>query len=80
MFMIISSWENALKWTSGVGVFSLLLAGVFSGAIISGDRIRANNSIETPEDNKTRQKYSTVLFLAGVPFLLTSLVIYMVIN
>ncbi|MNP50097.1 hypothetical protein D3C76_1443360 [compost metagenome] len=77
---IISSWEIALKWTIGVGVLLWLLTGIFSGGFLSGDRYRANNSIETDEDKKLRQKYSTVLFFAGLPFLLTSLVIFLFIN
>lgn len=66
-----------IKVTVGVGVISWLLAGILSGAFISGDRTRANNSIETTEDKRIRNKYSSELFLFGLPFLITALVIFL---
>ncbi|MNO05043.1 hypothetical protein D3C81_2262740 [compost metagenome] len=68
----------AMKLTGGVGLGSWLLAGILSGAFISGDRTRANNSIESAEDKKFRNKYSIILFIFGLPFLIIALIIYMI--
>lgn len=77
-FGFISNWGMAIKVTGGVGAISWLLAGIFSGAFISGDRTRANNSIETTEDKKFRNKYSLIFFVFGLPFLITGLIIYLI--
>ncbi|WP_188016948.1 DUF5316 domain-containing protein [Paenibacillus antarcticus] len=63
----------AIKVTGGIGVISILLAGILSGLFISEDRMRAN--FETTEDRKFRNKYSSVLFLFGLPFLITAIFI-----
>ncbi|WP_178025390.1 DUF5316 family protein [Paenibacillaceae bacterium] len=76
----MSDWKVAVEIIGGIGIVSWLIAGIFSGAFISGDRIRANQSIETTEDKKDRIKYSLVLFVFGVPLLLTALIIYLIIK
>ncbi len=71
------NWETALKTTAGLGAISWILAGIFTGAFISGDRSRANFHTETKEDRKFKNKLTTVFFMFGIPFLVTALVIYM---
>lgn len=44
-----------MQITGGIGIGSWLVAGVFSGAFISGDTARANN-IESTEEKKIRNK------------------------
>ncbi|MNZ99042.1 hypothetical protein D3C78_1183520 [compost metagenome] len=67
-----------MKLTGGVGLGSWLLAGILSGAFISGDRTRANNSIESAEDKKFRNKYSIILFIFGLPFLIVAMTVYLI--
>lgn len=74
---LFGSWMVAMKIVGGVGIGSWLLAGVFSGAFISGDRTRANQHIESSEDRKLRNKYSSILFLFGLPFLIIALIIFL---
>lgn len=69
--------DMVMKITGGIGVVAWLLAGILSGAFISGDRTRANESIETADDKKFRSKFSSVLFLTGLPFLIVALLIYL---
>jgi hypothetical protein len=64
------SWQIAMKITGGVGAISWVIAGVFSGAFISGDRMRANDNIETMEDNKSRNKLTSIFFIFGIPHLI----------
>jgi hypothetical protein len=44
LFGFINSWEMAMKVTGGVGAISWAIAGILSGAFISGDRMRAIKS------------------------------------
>ncbi|MMZ67444.1 hypothetical protein D1872_300290 [compost metagenome] len=67
-----------MKFIGGVGFGSWLFAGVLSEAFISGDRTRANNSIESSDDKKFRNKYSIMLFMFGLPFLIIALIIYLI--
>ncbi|MEC0091975.1 DUF5316 family protein [Paenibacillus macquariensis] len=76
---LVSDWELAIKVTGGIGVISLLLAGVLSGFFMIGDRTRAaNHSFETTADRELRSKYSSVLFLFGLPFIITAILINLI--
>ncbi|RCX21445.1 hypothetical protein DFP94_102198 [Fontibacillus phaseoli] len=74
---LLSNGETAIKITGGAGLVSWLLAGLLSGAFISGDRTRANESIETEGDKRFRSKYSSLFFIFGLPWLATALVLYL---
>lgn len=56
------------------GLGSIILSGVFSGALASGDRVRANYSDE--KDFRQRSNWSWNLFLLGIPIVLSSLAVY----
>ncbi len=75
---LLGNWEVAIQTTGGIGVVSWLLAGILSGAFISCDRTRANESIETADDKRFRIKFSSLLFLLGLPFLVTALFMYLI--
>ncbi|WP_375142938.1 DUF5316 domain-containing protein [Paenibacillus sp. D2_2] len=77
---LLINWEVALEIVGGIGAVSWLIAGISSGAFTSGDRARAINSMETFEDKMDRTKSSLVLFLIGLPFILSALVIYLIIR
>lgn len=77
---LFSDWGLAIKVTGGIGVISLLLAGVLSGLFINGDRTRVNNNFETTEDRKLRNKQSSVLFLFGLPLLIIAILINLITN
>lgn len=57
-----------------LGIIPIALSAIFSGALTSGDRIRASYSDN--EDFKEKMSLSTTLFLLGAPLLLTSIAIY----
>lgn len=73
---LLSGWGLAINVTGGIGIVLLLLAGILTGAFISGDRARANYMVESKENKDFKKKYSAVLFLCGLPFLIIALVIY----
>lgn len=57
-----------------IGIIPMVLSAIFSGALTSGDRIRANYTDK--QDFKEKMSLSTTLFLLGAPCLLTSFAIY----
>jgi len=57
---------TVVKILVGVSGVSLFLAAVFSGALLSGDRIRANHNTETPEARAKRMKAAVVFLLVGL--------------
>ncbi len=59
-----------------IGIGSMILAAIFSGALASGDRVRANYSDE--QDFRERMSWSLKLFLFGIPSLLASLAVYFI--
>jgi len=75
---LVSDWGLAIKVTGGIGVISLVLAGILSGFFMIGERTRANHSFETTADRELRSKYSSVLFLFGLPFLITAIIINLI--
>jgi hypothetical protein len=50
------------KVSGGVGLISMLASGLFTGAFISGDRIRANFYTELKEDRSKRIQSSNRFF------------------
>jgi high-affinity Fe2+/Pb2+ permease len=61
--------------TGGIGLISLLIAGVFSGVFISGDKIRANTSIENSQERKKRTKNMYAFALFGVPNFIAAIIL-----
>lgn len=52
-----------------------LLGAIYSGALLSGDRIRANAATETVEDRRVRNRRAWQFFLIGLPNVLTAILI-----
>jgi hypothetical protein len=52
------------------------LAGILSGAFISGDRLRANYATESKDDARAKNKRMNQLFFFGLPYLFIALLIY----
>lgn len=75
---IFTNLNTGLQISAGIGLVLILLAAVFSGALVSGDRIRANYDDETAEDTKRRRVWSTNLFLAGLPGILAYIFYYII--
>ncbi|GIP56700.1 DUF5316 domain-containing protein [Paenibacillus sp. FSL W8-0186] len=73
-------WQQAINITGGVGVIMLLLAGVLNGTFVSGVQMRANREIETAEDKESRNKFSSMFFLWGLPFFLTAIALFLIVK
>lgn len=74
---ITSDWNLFMKITGFAAIVPLLLSGLLSGALVDGDRLRANFKTETKEDRLRRNKWTFKFFLISLPNL--SLLIIIVI-
>lgn len=53
-----------------IGLILIITTIITSGALITGDRQRANDSRETTNDKKHRDSISIACFLAAIPILI----------
>lgn len=66
--------------TSGIGFFFIGISLVFSGALVSGDRMRANFSTETVEDRHKRNNVTFRSALIGIPSFVVAILFYFLLN
>jgi len=59
-----------IRWTAITGGGMWALSAIFSGALLSGDRIRANLYGEEKADRDRRVQWAANLFWIGVPCIL----------
>jgi hypothetical protein len=73
---IFNNITFALKTSGCIGGGLLLLAAVLSGALVSGDRMRANTYSESSSERVNRVNASGILIKLGVPHLILCIAIY----
>ncbi|MFT8311113.1 MAG: DUF5316 domain-containing protein [Sporolactobacillus sp.] len=61
-----------------IAVVCLILAGMFVGALISGDRNRANVASESKEDSNNRLKTGWLFFSFGIPQLVVCILLFFI--
>lgn len=66
--------------TSSIGVVFLVATLIFSGTLVSGDRIRANYATEPEEERKSRNKMFTNSLLLAIPNFIVSIVFSFLLN
>lgn len=59
-----------------IGLALIGICAIFSGSMLSGDRMRANYATETYEDRQNRDKFVTRFFLLGFPNLIVAIVLF----
>src|SRR5690606_9124736 len=62
--------------TSGMGFIFLIVACLFSGAFVNGDRMRANWSNETKENSVQRNKIAWRSLIMAVPNFAVAFIFY----
>jgi len=70
--------QDLMKLAGIVGLIFWGLSAIFSGVLGSGDRIRANFSSESKEDRNRRWKWGNICFLIGLPNIIASVAIYII--
>ncbi|MFE7064087.1 DUF5316 domain-containing protein [Sutcliffiella sp. NPDC057660] len=63
----------------GLAAFFLGLSMITSGALLSGDRMRANFATETKEDRDTRVTGTFRLLLLGIPNFIMAIILYSIV-
>lgn len=59
-----------------IGIILIGLSMVFSGSMVSGDRMRANYATESSEDRDSRNKIIFGMTLIGAPNLILAFILY----
>ncbi|MER1990641.1 MAG: DUF5316 domain-containing protein [Solibacillus isronensis] len=62
--------------TSGIGFIFLIVACIFSGAFVNGDRMRANLAMETKENWVQRNKIAWCSLMMAVPNFAVAFIFY----
>jgi len=76
--VFLSDFTLLYKITGVVGIISLVLSALFSGAFVDGDRLGRNLQSESKEDRKQRFLLTNSILLIGLPNLLIATVSYFV--
>ncbi|WP_018933803.1 DUF5316 family protein [Gracilibacillus lacisalsi] len=78
--IIIWGVDKAYVITGGIGIVFIGISMIFSGALLSGDRMRANYATESAKDRRTRNTVTFRAALIGITNLIIALLIYYIIN
>ncbi|MEN6460634.1 MAG: DUF5316 domain-containing protein [Syntrophomonas sp.] len=74
--LFLRDWSMTTKICGYIGLGCLLLAGIFEGSFLSGDRIRANYSSETKDTRNRRENIASYFFIISVPNVLAIILLY----
>ena len=77
---ILYSVEVTWKVTGAIGAISWILAAILSGALVSGDRVRSNYYSEDKEDSIKRERILDILFIFGLPNIVLSIILFLVVK
>lgn len=75
---VTSNWLLVLKITSGVVLVFLLLAGLFTGAMAGGDRVRANYESESKSSREERMQWVKNFIFIALPNFIFILILLVV--
>lgn len=78
--LVIWEIEMVSIITSGMGLFLIVLSFIFSGVLVSGDRMRANLATESVEDRQRRNTLSFRLALIAIPSFAVAISFYYFLN
>lgn len=70
------NWPMGMNVSGTIGTVLLMLAAIFSGAAVSGDRVRAAYGNSSDEERDRRRNWSSSLFLIGFPPVALTIVYY----
>jgi hypothetical protein len=73
---VAENWRLSFNIAGVIGLCAWLISGIFTGAFVSGDRMRANHNAETAEERWNRIDMATVLFLFGLPNVVIAVTVY----
>ncbi|WP_277584606.1 DUF5316 domain-containing protein [Psychrobacillus antarcticus] len=74
--IVIWNIEMVTTITSGIGFFLIAISFIFSGVLVSGDRMRANLATESVEDRNQRNNVSFRSALMAIPSFVVAILFY----
>jgi len=77
---VIWDIEMVTTITSGIGLFFIGISFIFSGVLVSGDRMRANLATESDEGRNKRNNVSFRSALIGIPSFVVAILFYFLLN
>ncbi|WP_332646079.1 DUF5316 domain-containing protein [Lysinibacillus sp. 54212] len=71
-------WDIGMVYQilGAIALLFIVVAMIFSGSLVSGDRMRANVAIESDTNREYRNKVFTSSFLIAMPNLILALLFY----
>ncbi|WP_042348519.1 DUF5316 domain-containing protein [Bacillus massiliigorillae] len=72
--------DKAYFISGGIGLFFIGISIVYSGSMVSGDRMRANFATESDEDRRKRNSVTFRTALIAIPNLIITFLIYFLFN
>lgn len=78
LFGFFSNLDVFILISGGIGLGCLLVAGLFSGVFISGDKIRANFATETSSERQKRYNRMLAFVLFGAPNFLVAILLILI--
>lgn len=76
--ILIWGTEKAYYIPGGIGIIMIGLSMVFSGTMVSGDRMRANYATESTDDRNSRNKMIFTMIIFGAPNLVLAVILYLI--
>ena len=74
--IVIWDIEMVTTITGGIGLFFIVIAFIYSGVLVSGDRIRANLATESVEERNQKNNVSLRSALIAVPNFAVAILFY----
>ena len=78
--IVLNNWMLTIKICGVIGLVCFCIVGILNGSFISGDRIRANSSIDTTEDKIQRSKITNFVIAVGLPNIIMAVIVFLIIN
>jgi len=76
---LMNNWMLTIEISVIIGLVSFVIAGILNGAFISGDRLRANSSIDKEGDKVVRSKITNfVLIIGSLNFILAVIIFFII--
>jgi hypothetical protein len=77
--LLLNDWELIYKISGTIGIASLLFSGLFLGAYVGGEQLRANYNTEDKIDHAKRTKYAYILISFSLPNLIGGILAFILI-
>lgn len=78
--LTLNDWMKTVYVSGVIGIIFFCIAGLLNGAFASGDRLRANNSIENAEDRIQKNKITSFMLSVGLFNIIVAGIVFFTIN